>query len=345
MKAAVLIGAKSFDYMYVDRPELQPGEVLVRVKAVGICGTDKELYDGTMPFFEMGLAKYPLIPGHEWAGVVEDTGDGVASLSAGDKVTGDVSIGCGKCLFCKNGLYSLCDNRREVGISGGKDGAFADFVVMPEQFTYRFPDNLTFEEAAMTETTATVVKSIWKAPIRLGQVVLVLGAGPIGLMALQAAKTAGAGQAIMADRLQSRLDVATQVGADVIVNTTHQDLLATVKDMTQGRGVDYVIEASGSVALAAMASSLTKNAGVINTLGIYTTKVPEFDLADIVLRDITLSGSVASPNVYEATLRLMGTGRIQTGPCISQLEGDHNCDGIVNLLDLSLLALHWLETI
>lgn len=127
--------------------------------------------------------------------------------------------------------------------------------------------------------------------------------------------------------------VATQVGADVIVNTTHQDLLATAKDMAQERGVDYVIEASGSVALAAMASSLTKNAGVINTLGIYTTKVPEFDLANIVLRDITLSGSVASPNVYEATLRLMGAGRIQTGLCISHRFGLKDVTQAMTLLD------------
>ena len=317
MKAAVLTGIRKFEYLAIERPTPQPGEVLVRIKAVGICGTDMELYNGTMPFFEMGLCKYPLLPGHEWSGVIEEVGSGVTGLKPGDKVTGDVSIGCGKCMFCKRGLYSLCDSRCEVGVSGGKDGAYAEFLIMPEQFTYKFSDSISFDAAAMTETTATVVKSIWKAPIKLGDVVLVLGAGPIGLMALQAANAAGAGYTIVADRFKSKLDMAGQLGAEKVVNTSEQNLCQVVNDLTHQRGVDYVMEASGSVELMALAPSLTKDAGVINTIGIYTTKIPEFDLSDIVLRDITLSGSVASPNVYEATLRLIGSGRLKTEPCIS----------------------------
>jgi L-iditol 2-dehydrogenase len=317
MKAAVLTGVKTFEYIDVKRPAPQLNEVLIRIKAVGICGTDMELYNGTMPFFEMGLCKYPLIPGHEWSGIIEEVGGDVTDLKPGDKVTGDVSIGCGKCLFCKRGLYNLCKNRCEVGISGGKDGAYADFLVMPEQFTYKLPGSLSFDEAAMTETTATLVKSIWKAPIKLGEIVLILGAGPIGLMALQAANAAGAGYTIVADRLKAKLDLAYQLGASKTIDTSVQDLSEVVKDLTDQRGVDYVLEASGSVELMSLASSLTKDAGVINTVGIYTKKIPEFDVSDIVLRDITLSGSVASPNVYEATLRLMDSGKIKTKPCIS----------------------------
>lgn len=333
MKAAVLTGVKKFEYRDIERPRPGPGEVLIRIKAVGICGTDKELYDGTMPFFEMGLSKYPLIPGHEWSGVIEEVGGDVVTFKPGDKVTGDVSIGCGKCLFCKRGLYSLCENRREVGISGGKDGAYADFLIMPEQFTYKLPDTLSFDEAAMAETSATVVKSIWKAPIKLGQTVLVLGAGPIGLMALQAAYAAGAGYTIVADRLTTKLDIALQLGADKVVNTSEEDLSDVVNDLTDQRGADYVMEASGSVELVSLAPSLTKNAGIINTIGIYTKKIPEFDLSDIVLRDITLSGSVASPNVYEATLRLMGSGQLKTEPCISHRFSLKDIAQAVNVLE------------
>ena len=230
MKAAVLTGVKKFNYMNVEKPELKPGEVLIKVKAVGICGTDMELYYGTMPFFKTGLSKYPLIPGHEWSGVVEKLGTEVTTFKSGDKVTGDVSIGCGKCINCKRGLYNLCTNRREVGISGGKDGAFAEFIVIPEQFTYKLPDTVSFDSAALTEPTATVVKSIYKAPIRLGDIVLVLGTGAIGLMGLQAAIAAGAGYTIIVGRKEPKLKIAKQFGADRVVNILKENLI-NMKDI------------------------------------------------------------------------------------------------------------------
>jgi len=317
MKAAVLTGPRKVEYTDVEKPRPQPGEVLVRVRAVGVCGTDLELYCGTMPFFETGLSKYPLIPGHEWAGVVEETGEGVTAFKSGDRVCGDVSIGCGKCKFCKLGRYNLCRNRREVGISGGKDGAYAEYVVMPEPFTYKLPDGVSFDAGAVVETTATVVKSIRAAPIALGDVVLVLGAGPIGLMGLQAAIAAGAGYTISADREGPKLKVARELGADRAVNTEEEDLGEVVREVTGGLGVDYVMEASGSTALMARAPSLTRDAGTINTVGIYTSAIPEFDMSDVVLRDITVKGSVASPNAYEAVLRLIAAGRITPEACIS----------------------------
>ena len=317
MKAVVLTGPGKVEYKDIERPRPEEGEVLVRVKAVGICGTDIELYNGTMPFFETGLSKYPLIPGHEWAGVVEDAGPGVTSFKGGDRVSGDVRIGCGKCVFCKRGYYNLCLNRREVGISGGKDGAYAEYVVMPEAFTYKLPDTVSFDAGAMIETTATVVKSIRHAPIPLGDTTLVLGCGSIGLMGLQAAIAAGAGYTISADRQEPKLKIARELGADRVVNTDEEDLGEVVKEVTGGMGVDYVMEASGSTALMARAPSLTRDAGTINVIGIYTSGVPEFDMSDIVLRNIRIIGSVASPNAYEAAIRLIGTGRITPERCIS----------------------------
>ena len=317
MKAAVLSGVKKFKYMDVDRQEPKDGELLIRIKAVGICGTDMELYYGTMPFFKTGLSKYPLIPGHEWSGVVEKVGKGVASFKPGERVTGDVSIGCGKCINCKRGLYSCCKNRREVGISGGKDGAFAEFIVMPEQFTYKLPEAVSFDAGALTETTATVIKSIRRTPIPLGSVVLVLGAGPIGLMGLQASVVGGAGYSIVAARKDPKLKIAKQLGADRVVNVLKEDLLKVVKEISDGLGVDYCIEASGGIDMMAQASFLVRDGGIINIVGIYPTTIPNYDMSDVVLRDIALIGSVASPNAWEATLKLMGSGRIKTEPCIT----------------------------
>jgi len=317
MMAAVLTGPKKFEYMEVERPRPQANEVLVQVRAVGICGTDVELFDGTMPFFETGLTKYPLIPGHEWSGVVSEVGEEVDAFKPGDRVTGDCSIGCANCYYCKQGLYGLCRNRREVGISGGKDGAFADYILMPERHVYKLPDSVSFDAAAMTEPTAVMVRSIRRAPIKLGDVVLVLGTGPISLMGLQAAIAAGAGYTIVAGRKEHKLQIATQLGADTVVNTSHEDLARVVERITEGRGVDYVMEGSGSVELMALSPALTRDGGVINTVGIYTTKIPRFDVSDIVLRDISVIGSLGSDNVWEATLRLMGAGRLKTDPCIS----------------------------
>ncbi len=317
MKAAVLEGKLECRYEDVPRPKPAAGEALCRVKAVGICGTDMELYRGTMPFLEMGLAKYPLIPGHEWSGVVEEVGEGVRGLSPGDRVTADVSIGCGGCVSCKRGLYNLCNNRREVGISGGKDGAFAEFITMPKAFLYKVPDHVSFDEAALTEPTATVVKAIQKTPIRLGDIVLVIGDGPIGLLGMQAARCGGAGHLIVAGLQEWKLKIAGELGADRVVNVNEESLCQVVMDTTDGTGVDYLIEASGSAEAIGQALSLARSGGVINVVGIYETAIPNYDMSDVVLRDISVIGSVASPNAYEATIRLIASGRIKTAPCIS----------------------------
>ena len=317
MKAAVLHGARVVKYQEIDRPAVGPTDVLVRVKVVGICGTDMELYYGTMPFFEMGLAEYPLIPGHEWSGVIEQVGAEVDGFSVGERVTGDCSIGCGMCFFCKKGLYGFCSNRREVGISGGKDGAFAEYVAMPVRHVYKLPEGVSFKAASMTEPTAVCVRSIRKAPLELGDIALVLGTGPISLMGLQAVICAGAGYTIVAGRKEPKLELARQMGADRVVNTSTEDLAAVVKEVTGGRGVDYVLEGSGSAELMAESVHLTRDAGTINTVGIYTSKIPEFDVSDMVLRDIKVQGSLGSDNVYEAVLRLMAAGRLQPEPCVS----------------------------
>jgi len=317
MKAAVLEGKLSVRYKDVPKPAPGPGEVLARVKAAGVCGTDMELFRGTMPFFETGLSRYPLIPGHEWSGIVEEVGEGVATLLPGDRVTGDVSIGCGRCVNCKSGLYNLCDHRQEVGISGGKDGAFAEFVKMPAPFLYKVPDGVSFDEAALAEPAATAVKAFRKTPLKLGDTALVVGDGPIGLLGVQAARCAGAGRLIAAGQQAWKLQLAAEFGADRVVNVNEEDLCSAVLAETNGRRIDYLLEASGSVAAIREAASLVRSGGTMNVVGIYEAPVPNYDMADLVLRDITLVGSVASPNAYEGTLRLLGAGRIRTAPCIS----------------------------
>jgi len=317
MKAAVITGKKRFEYKDVPRPKPGPRDCLARVHAVGLCGTDMELYYGTMPYFEMGLSKYPIIPGHEWSGTVEEIGRDVTLFKIGDKVTADVSIGCGLCVNCKKGRYNFCLNQREVGISGGKDGAFAEYIIMPEAFLYRIPEGISMDAATLVEPTATVVKSVRNTPVMLGDVALVLGAGPIGMVGFQGIKAAGAACVIVADRSDFKLNLAKTLGADVVINTEKEALGKVVMKATGGQGVDYILEATGNANLAAEIPPLVKRGGTINVLGIFPETIKRFNMSDIVLRDVKLVGSVASPNAYEAALALIGAGRIKTEPCVT----------------------------
>ena len=317
MKAVVITGARRFEYKDVPKPIPGPLDCLARVHAVGLCGTDMELYYGTMPYFEMGLSKYPIIPGHEWTGTVEAIGSDVTLFKVGDRVTADVSIGCGLCVNCKKGRYNFCSNQREVGISGGKDGAFAEYIIMPEAFLYRIPEGISMDAATLVEPTATVVKSIRNTPVMLGDVALVLGAGPIGMVGFQAVKAAGASRVIVADKSDFKLNLARELGADMVANTAKEDLAEIVTEVTSGGGIDYLLEATGNPDLARKIPALVKRGGIINALGIYPECIKQFNMSDIVLRDIKLVGSVASPNAYEAALALISAGRIKAEACIT----------------------------
>jgi 2-desacetyl-2-hydroxyethyl bacteriochlorophyllide A dehydrogenase len=317
MKAAVITGRKIIEYKDVPKPTPGPRDCLAKVHAVGLCGTDMELYYGTMPYFEMGLSKYPIIPGHEWSGTVEAVGSEVTLFKVGDKVTADVSIGCGLCVNCKKGRYNFCSNQREVGISGGKEGAFAEYIIMPEAFLYSIPEGLSMEAATLVEPTATVVKSIRNTPVILGDVALVLGAGPIGMVGFQAVRAAGARRVILADLSDFKLNLAKELGADRIVNTAKENLTDVVEEESSGQGIDYLLEATGNAQLAAGIPALVRRGGTINVLGIYPEAIKQFNMSDIVLRDIRLVGSVASPNAYEAALALIAAGKIKAEACVT----------------------------
>lgn len=317
MKAAQMTAPETLRYHEVPEPRPGPRDVLIRTEAVGICGTDLELYKGTMPFFETGLSKYPIIPGHEWCGTVVECGDEVLGFQPGDRITGDVSVGCGTCQPCMEGHYHLCYHRAEVGISGGKDGACAELFTMPYKHVFKVPDNLGQEAAAVAEPTATVVKAVDRARPRLGDVVLVIGDGPIGLLALQAANCAGSAFTILSGTSDSKLDLGKQLGASLGVNVTREDLREAVLDHTGGLGADMVIECSGKADCFNQAVELVRPSGTICGIGICEHRVNNYDIARLVCQDITFVGSVASPGAFPRTLRLLAAGKIKPVPLIT----------------------------
>ncbi|HPD30735.1 MAG TPA: alcohol dehydrogenase catalytic domain-containing protein [Phycisphaerae bacterium] len=317
MKAARLTGPNQIEYLDVPQPVCADDEVLVQVKCVGVCGTDAEMYRGTMAYFKMGWTQYPITLGHEWSGVVVERGRKVTEFSVGDRVTGDVTIGCHRCENCLRGSYNLCLSKIEVGLCRGKDGAYAEYLTMPARHTFRVPDTVSFEEAAMTEPAATVVKAIRKAPFEPGAVCVILGDGPIGLLGLQAAEACGAGKLVLTGTVDAKLQLGHELGADVVVNVRRQDLQEVIEDLTGGVGADYVMEASGSVEAMQQAVAIARMGGIVSVVGLPEIPVPEFDMGNVAVRDLNIITSVASPNVFPQTLRLMAKSKIRTRPLIS----------------------------
>lgn len=317
MEAVSLVEKRKFDYVSVRTPVPAENEVLIRIKAVGICYTDVEMFNGTQPYFAMGLAHFPVILGHEWSGEIVEAGRNVTRFRTGDRVTGDVSIGCGQCRFCMTGFYNLCTIKQEVGLCRGKDGAFAQFLTMPERHVYLLPTCVSYEEGAGVEPAATAVKAISKAGLSAGDTVLVSGDGTIGLLAVQAARAFGAGNVIVSGSSQMKLKLALELGADVAVDVTKDSAIDVCKDETGGLGVDFAIEAAGQIPALRDCIKAVRMGGKLCVIGVYEQPYPDFPAAELVVRDITLYGSIASPNAFPATLGLFENGRIRTRPLIT----------------------------
>jgi L-iditol 2-dehydrogenase len=238
MRAAVLHAPADLRVEDVAVPSVGDGEVLVRVAAAGICGSDIPRVMAT------GTYRFPTIPGHEFSGVVERTGAGVTNVAAGDRVAVAPLIPCGRCEHCAAGNYSLCDDYDFLG--SRSDGAFAQYLRAPARNVLKVPDHVNLEVAATIEPAAIVLHGIQKVPLALGDAVAVIGCGALGYFALQFAKLSGAQPLIAVDVDDEKLDLARRVGADVCVNPAREDAVAAVKAATGGRGVRLALEAAGS---------------------------------------------------------------------------------------------------
>jgi 2-desacetyl-2-hydroxyethyl bacteriochlorophyllide A dehydrogenase len=319
MYAFRLTGPNKHEYVETDRPVPEEDDLLIRVHRVGICGTDIEMLRGTMPYFKLGWTNYPVILGHEWSGTVVDMGSAVTDFEVGDHVTGDVSIGCSHCVNCMRGYYNLCVTKQEVGLCRGKDGAFAQFLTMPARHSYVLPEGVDLDDGALVEPAATVVKAIRKAGFEPGATVLVTGDGPIGLLALQASIAYGAGWVVISGASPPKLEMAKKFGAHAAVDVTKEDVVTFINDHTKGLGVDFSIEASGHNVALENCMQATRQGGTISVVGIYEHPMEKLDMGIAVVRDLTLCCSVASPNAFEQTLRLMATGKISAKPLVTQV--------------------------
>jgi len=296
-----------------------PGEVRLRPLAVGICGTDVEIVDGTMPYFTSGMAAYPVIPGHEWVGEIESVGPGVAVFRAGDRVVGECSIGCGHCALCRAGDYHRCLARTETGILN-RNGGFAEFLTFPAGSLHRISPRLPVEAAALVEPAAVAFNRVRRAEVTPRDDVLILGDGPIGLLVLQVACAFGARRIAMVGGTPSRLALAEKTGATATVNFSSADnVLAEVREALGG-APSVVIEATGNPAAVATALAAVASGGRIVFLGIFAgQKASAVDLDRIVTGDISIRGALGSPGIWPDVIALIEGNRIDPGLLVSDV--------------------------
>ncbi len=314
MKALVLEEYNHFVYKDVPEPQIGPEDVLIQVKACGICGSDVHGMDGSS-----GRRIPPLVMGHEAAGVIAEVGSRVTGWQAGDRVTFDSTIYCGKCHFCRRGLINLCDDRRVLGVSCDtyrRAGALAEYVAVPQHILYRLPEGLPFEQAAMVEPLSVAFHAVGRTPIRLNDTAVVVGAGMIGLLVVQSLRAAGCGHIMAVDLDQSRLDLACELGADEGLDSGAVDVVAHVLKRTAGRGADVVFEVVGLAPTLTLATRCVRKGGSLTLVGNLSPKV-EFLLQAAVTRELTLYGSCASRGEYPACLDMIARGAINVEALIS----------------------------
>ena len=316
MKA--LLYTKPYCLEYSDFPDPAAGddEVLINVKACGICGSDVHGFTG-----KTGRRIPPLIMGHEAAGVVEETGENVKGFEKGDRVCFDSTVYCNKCQPCRKGLYNRCEKRQVLGVSTPefkRHGAFAVYVAVHWWIVSKIPDNMSFVQSALLEPASIGTHAANRAPISTDDTVVVIGAGTIGLFILQAARLRGAAKVIVADINEFRLEVAKKLGADKAINPLKFDLRETIFKETKNRGADVTFEAVGYAQTFLDGVSITKTGGHLVAVG-NLEKAAEFNLQELVARELTFTGSYASSGEFRDCIDLVASGKINVEPLISDV--------------------------
>jgi 2-desacetyl-2-hydroxyethyl bacteriochlorophyllide A dehydrogenase len=315
MKAIRVYGPKDARYEDVPEPQAGPDEVLIRVRAAALCGTDLEFYDGTMFYITSKMTELPLIPGHEWAGEVVEVGSNVHEFKPGDRVTGECTVSCRSCADCIRGWYNQCQFRTETGLLN-RDGGFAEYIVFPKHFLHKC-NRMNFDEAAFIEPTGVALYPTKLAGVCPQDYVAVMGPGPIGLFAVQTAKAYGARKVILVGTRDDRLDIGRRVGADVTVNVKNQDLIEKVRQATDGHMVDVVIEAVGKPAVWNDIVSILSPRARIAMTGLFAGQKCTVDFDPLVINNITILGCLGGPSVWDEAIHLHESGKVTAKPIIT----------------------------
>lgn len=305
MKAVVKYAMEdgSTEIRDVPIPEIGPADVLVEVDSIGICGSDLHMHHNNVSY----PVEVPLILGHEFSGMIKKTGSQVEKFREGDRVTAETHAEyCGKCLMCRTNDYRLCRDRKGYGF--GVDGAYAQYVKVPERILHRVPDNVSLEEASLTEPLCVAYNVVVeKMDVKPGDVAVVIGPGPIGILVCKMLQLAGVSEIIVIGTVgdDKRLEKAREYGATMIINSNDTDPVPLVKKKNEGYGVDVVVDAAGPAAALELSLELVRPSGTINKVA-WGPKPVNFSLDKLIEKAVTLQGSFSHTwDVWEKCLKLM----------------------------------------
>lgn len=307
MKALVKkeLGFGNLEVMEREIPTLENDQVKIEVKCAGICGSDIHTYEG---HYKVNV---PVTLGHEFSGIVVEIGNEVNEFKVGDRVTSETTFYiCGECKYCRNGDYNLCNHRKGLGTQ--QDGGFAKYLIARKDSVHKLPDHLDFKSAAMTEPLACTHHAVAKTEIKQGDVVVVIGPGPIGLFTAQVAKSKGATVVITGLTNDAvRLNKAEELGLDYAVDIQKQDLKEFVNRLTDGYGADVVFECSGAIPAVNQGLDLLRKKGQYSQVGIFPKSEIPVDMEKIIQKEITLVGSRSQkPADWEPSIDLMSNGEV-----------------------------------
>ena len=313
MKANYFLGNGRFELREIPVPEPGDTDVLIRVAACGVCGTDVHIFHG-----DKGSAEVvpPVVLGHELAGVVARTGKAVTLFREGDHVSVDPNIYCGKCRPCRTGRKQLCENLSAVGVT--RDGGFAEYCLVPEAQCFAVGKDVPLVYAAMTEPLACCIHGIERAGIRPGSNVLVIGGGAIGLMMVQLAKLSGASKVLLSEPIAFRRETGMRVGADAAVDPVNGDLPESMRETFGGEGADVIIECVGIPAVSRQALEVASRGSTVLLFSVpqVGASVP-LSLDDVYRKELTVMGSMINPDTHGKAAALISSGRIDLQPLIT----------------------------
>lgn len=314
MKAAVMEAIGKVEIEELSIPIPKEDQVLIRIKSVGVCGSDVHYFvEGKIGGY---VVNPPFILGHECSGEVVEVGKGVRNLHPGDRVTMEPGIPCGKCEFCRSGRYNLCP---EVVFwaTPPVDGVFCEYVTHPASFTYPIGSGISFEEAALVEPLSVGFYAVRRAQVEPGQRALVLGSGPIGLVTLEVLLARGISEVMAVDVFPLRLEKAKELGAKYVVNAKEEDLLEQVMDFTQGKGMDVVFETAGSVVTTQMTVELVRKGGKVVLIGLPSVSRVDLDVIKVIDKELDVLGIFRYANTYKGCVDLLNSGKVNLGSLIT----------------------------
>lgn len=311
MKAALVTDVEKVSIAEIEKPVIKADEVLIKTKTVGVCGSDLHLFRGTHAF-----RKPPAILGHEIAGEVVEVGAGVQHVKPGDRVTVEPQYGCGSCEFCQQGLVNLCASKVVPGTAKWI-GVFVEYFNAPEKTIYKLNDNVSYEMGTMIEPLAVAVRALRRATVKEKDCVVILGSGTIGLLCLVVAKQLGYRKIVCTDTAPFNLEMAMKHGATLAINPLESDVVAAVRDLTDGKGADLALVAAGANDILDQASSCVRKRGEIGVIAMITEKIPFYSYR-IVFNEQTMYGAMTYATSDFAEAAAMVNGGLDLSDFITQ---------------------------